>query len=227
MRHAQTNRVFSQNITYTSNARPQLAFLSIPSKKPAARFLTTETKQRIKYEAKMVARILLRGAFQAPHRPEAVRVDWVEVIETCLDAIRRLEDPNIDGKGIKELVEGSIYIEGVGKLGYDVTDKSENWRRGYYETLMLAGRAAEQLDGWVVDKSRGAVFPPDVVLGPSNPNPKPIAAGSRSAPREEDCETAYEPAENYYLRILTTKGFTSRQKMDAALAYASFLDFKT
>ncbi|PKS09432.1 hypothetical protein jhhlp_004047 [Lomentospora prolificans] len=265
LRYARTNRIFSHNITYTSSARPQLAFLSIPSKKPTARFLTTETKQRIKHEAKMVARymiglwgtitclavlhwtinqellerkyptphelswitrILMRGAFQAPNRPETVRVDWVEVIETSLDALRRLEDPKIDGKGIKELVEGSIYVEGVGKLGYDVTDKSEHWRRGYYETLMLAARAAEQLDGWVVDKTRGAVFPPDVVLGPSNPNPKPISVGSKSAPREEDCEMAYEPAENYYLRILTTKGFTSKQKLDAALAYASFLDFK-
>lgn len=171
-------------------------------------------------------RVSFRNASEVPHRADATAINWVEVITVGLNAIRRLEDPDIDGAGVKELVEGSVYVEGVGKLGYDVSEKSENWRRGYYDTMMLVARAAEHLDGWMRDRTRDFVFPPDMVVGPSNPNPKPIPSHIRGAPKEEDCEVAYEPAENYYLRILTTKGFTSRQKMDAALAYASFLDFK-
>lgn len=264
---SRASRTFTHNITYASNSRPHLQFLSIPSKKPhsAARYFTTENKKRFKYEAgqvvrytvgiwgvvlcvvvihwtinqeilerkfptphewSFISRIYFRGAMHEPNRSNAARIDWVEVMETALQTKKRLEDPDIDGAGIKELMDGSVYVDQVGKLGYDITDKSENWRRGYYETLMLVARAAEQVDGWVRDKTRGVLFPPDVVLGPSNPHPKPIPAGAQSAPREEDCEPVYEPAENYYLRVLTTKGFTSKQKMDAALAYASFLEFK-
>ena len=185
-----------------------------------------ERKFPTPHEWSWLTRIHLRGALQTPHEPNVVRVDWVKAMESVLKVLKRLEDPNIDGKDVKELLDGSVYIEDVGKLGLDITDKSENWRRGYHDALMFAARAAEQLDGWVLDKTRNMTFPPEYVLGPSNPNPKPIPAGGSSAPKEEDCVPAYEPAENYYLRVLTTKGFTSKQKMDAALAYASFLDFK-
>ncbi|SPN99846.1 uncharacterized protein DNG_02698 [Cephalotrichum gorgonifer] len=265
-RSPMASRTFIHHITYTPNSRPQLPFLSTPSKKPVqARYLTTETKKWIKHEVLLgfrytfvlwgvilgvlviywsvnqevlerkfpsphewsfLTRVYFRGAIQEPNRPELLRVDWVRVIDTALKTLRRLEDPNVDGADVKELVEGSVYIDGVGKLGLDITAKSEEWRRGYYETLMLTARAAEQLDGHVVDKIRRYVFPADMVLGPSNPHPKPIPLGAPSAPKEEDCEPAYEPAENWYLRILTTKGFNSKQKMDAALAYASFMDFK-
>jgi len=152
--------------------------------------------------------------------------DWVRIMDVMETTIKRLQDPKLDGKGIEEIVEGSIYVDGVGKMGYDISSMSENWRRGYYEVMMLAARAAEHVDGWVTDKKRKLVVPPDVVIGPSNPNPKPIPFGAPSAPVEDDCEPAFEPAENYYLRILTTKGFTRKQKMDAALAYAAFMDFK-
>lgn len=258
-------RTFAHNVTYTSNTRPQLPFLTIPTNKPHARYLSTETKQWLKNEARMavrytvgiwgvfacgivlmwavnqemmerefptpyewtfITRVAFRNAAHVPHRTDGEPVNWGEVMAAALSALDRLEDPKLDGKGVAELVEGSIYVEGVGKLGYDVSEKSENWRRGYYETMMLVARAAEHLDGWVRDTSRNYIFPGDMVVGPSNPHPKPIPAGVEGAPKEEDCERAYEPAENFYLRVLTTKGFTARQKMDAALAYASFMDFK-
>jgi hypothetical protein len=50
--------------------------------------------------------------------------------------------------------------------------------------------------------------------------------GIKDIPREENCSPAYDSPEVYYMKILTTKGFESNQKLDAALAYADWLDFK-
>ncbi|KAF6831813.1 hypothetical protein CMUS01_07200 [Colletotrichum musicola] len=184
-----------------------------------------EKKFPTPHEWTFLTRMGVRGAKSAAEG-NGRDVNWVEVIVTCKMALARVEDPNIDGAGIKELLDEPLSIEGVGAAGKNVSEKSENWRRGYYELLMLLAQASEQLDGYVKDRTRNIVYPPDVVIGPSNPHPKPIPPGAESAPREEDCDIAYEPADNHYLRILTTKGFTPRQKMDAALAYAYFLNFK-
>ncbi|TQN64122.1 hypothetical protein CSHISOI_11299 [Colletotrichum shisoi] len=178
------------------------------------------------HEWSFLTRMGVRGAKDAAKDSQNRNVNWVEVLVSCRAMLKRLEDPNIDGAGIRELLEEPLSIDGFGSAGKDLTAKSENWRRGYYEMLMLLAQASEQLDGWVKDTTRNIIFPPEVVRGPSNPHPKPIPAGAESAPNEEDCEVAYEPAENHYLRVLTTKGFTNRQKMDAALRYASFLDYK-
>jgi hypothetical protein len=137
-----------------------------------------------------------------------------------------LEDPNVDGAGLQDQGEGGILVAGIGKTGFDISKKPEPWRRGYYEILMGAARAAEHLDGWVRDKTRNVAFPANVVIGPSNPNPRPVPPGAKSAPREEDCEPGFEAPETYYMRILTTQGFTEKQRVDAALAYATWLDFK-
>jgi hypothetical protein len=140
--------------------------------------------------------------------------------------IRRLEDPSIDGAGLQYQNEGGILVAGIGKTGFDITNKPESWRRGYYEVLMGAARAAEHLDGWVRDKTRNVAFPANVVIGPSNPDPRPVPPGAKSAPKEEDCEPAFEAPETYYIRVLTTQGFTEKQRVDAALAYGAWLDFK-
>lgn len=155
-------------------------------------------------------------------------VPWLEVGDTWKKLIARLEDPEIDGHGIiPRLGEGEeLYVEGVGKTGLDVTGKSETWRRGYYEALMGAAKVGEHLDTWVRDRTRNIAFPPDVVIGPSNPRPKPVTYRSKEAPKEEDCEPAFDEPQIYYMRILTTEGFTSRQRLDAALAYADFLQYK-
>ena len=139
-------------------------------------------------------------------------------------ALNQLEDPNIDGQGIQEREEGGIYIDGVGKTGYDITAKSEQWRRGYYEVLMGCAECAEHLVGWVRIIGERFAWPQEVVLGPSNPDPQPVLPGSLPAPRDDEIEPAFYPPETFYMRILTTEGFNQKQKMDAALGYGVWLD---
>ena len=155
-------------------------------------------------------------------------IDWSYVGQSYRLLIERLEDPAIDGQGLQPILkeEGDIYVAGLGKAGFDVLAKSEPWRRGYHNCLMGAAKAAENRDGWVRDMTRNIVFPPEVVVGPSNPRPKPVPFGAQNAPLEQDCVPVFEPAETFYMKILTTHGFTSRQRLDAALAYADWLDFK-
>lgn len=178
------------------------------------------------HEWSFVTRLRFRLLLWGPDRNDTPEPNWVQIGAYAKNLLERLEDSNIDGAGLQDLAEGGIYIADVGKSGYDVTGKSEPWRRGYHEVLMCCAKAAEQLDNHVLDTKRNVVFPADQVHGPSNPNPKPIPPGSPSAPQEQDCEPFYEPPETYYMRILTTKGFTNKQKMDAALQYASWLDYK-
>ena len=155
-------------------------------------------------------------------------IDWARTGTEYRALLGRLENPKLDGQGLRPPLEsdGDIYVEGLGKMGLDVSAKPESWRRGYHTLLMGAARAAEHLDGWVRDTTRNVVFPSDVVIGPSNPRPKPVPLGAKSAPLEETCVAAFEPPETYYMKILTTQGFTTRQRLDAALAYADWLDFK-
>jgi hypothetical protein len=161
-------------------------------------------------------------------RPESGYVDWVRTGQDYRAVVLRLEDPNIDGKGLEPPLgaDGEIYVEGIGKTGFDVSTKSEPWRRGYYECLRGAARAAEYLETWVQDTTRQIAFPSEVVIGPSNPRPRPVPYGAHPAPLEENCLPAYESPEVYYMKILTTKGFSTRQRLDAALAYADWLDSK-
>jgi hypothetical protein len=153
-------------------------------------------------------------------------VDWARTGEAYRRLLRRLEDPKIDGAGLEEQDEGGILVAGIGKTGFDISKKPEPWRRGYYEILMGAARAAEHLDGWVRDATRNIAFPVNVVIGPSNPNARPVPPGAATAPKEEDCEPAFEAPETYYMRVLTTKGFTEKQRVDAALAYGAWLEYK-
>jgi hypothetical protein len=153
-------------------------------------------------------------------------VDWARTGEAYRRLLRRLEDPKIDGAGLQDQDEGGILVAGIGKTGFDISKKPEAWRRGYYEVLMGAARAAEHLDGWVRDTTRNIAFPANVVIGLSNPNPRPVPPGAATAPREEDCEPAFEAPEIYYMRVLTTSGFTEKQRVDAALAYGAWLEYK-
>lgn len=155
-------------------------------------------------------------------------INWARALELSRGVVIRLEDPKGDGKGItklSDLVDPTLEVPGE-FINCDISEKSEEWRRGYFEAIMLAAKAAEHVDGWVRDVTRNVVSPPEYVIGPSNPTPKPIAAGDPHAPREEDCELAYPAADNWYLKILATKGFTSRQKIEAILEYASFMEYK-
>jgi hypothetical protein len=152
--------------------------------------------------------------------------DWGRTGDAFVELLKRLEDPNIDGNGLLEQEEGGIFVPGMGKAGFDLRNMSYQWKTGYYDALMGAAKAAEHLEGWVRDKTRNACFSPDVVIGPSNPRPKPVTWGNLEAPLEENCEPAFQSPETFYLKILTTAGFTSRQRVNAAIAYADWLDYK-
>ncbi|KAI2627223.1 hypothetical protein GGS21DRAFT_259208 [Xylaria nigripes] len=185
-----------------------------------------EKKYPTPHEWGFITRLRFRIAKWGPDRTDWPETDWVVIGEYAKNVIERLEDREIEGAGLEDLTEGGMWIDGIGESGYDITAKSEPWRRGYYEALMLGAKAAEQLDDHVVDTTRHLVYPASTVIGPSNPNPKPIPFGAQKAPLEKDCERAFDEPEKFYMRILTTKGFSHRQKMDAALTYASWLDFK-
>lgn len=141
--------------------------------------------------------------------------------------LARLENPKIDGAGLRAVAEDDRFaVKGVGQTVFDISSKSEAWREGYFGCLMGAGHAAERLDGWVHDITRDVVFPPEVVIGPSNLRPKPIPAGAASAPLEKNCVGAFEEPGVYYSRILETRTFTTRQRLEAALAWADWLGYK-
>lgn len=185
-----------------------------------------ERKYPTPHEWGFLTRLRFRIAKWCPDRTDWPETDWVVTGQYAKNVIERLEDRTIEGAGVEDLTEGGIWIDGIGNAGYDITAKSEPWRRGYYEALMLGAKSAEQLDDQVVDTTRNIVFPATTIIGPSNPNPRPIPFGAEKAPLEENCKRAFEEPETFYMRILTTRGFSSKQKMDAALAYASWLDFK-
>ncbi|KAI0883668.1 uncharacterized protein GGS22DRAFT_24247 [Annulohypoxylon maeteangense] len=184
-----------------------------------------ETKYPTPDEWGFRTRLRFRLARWVPDQIDSAETDWVTIGNYINNVLERLEDETIDGNGLKPVVDNTEG-ESQAATAYDITAKSEPWRRGYYEALMLCAKAAENLDDQVVDKSRHLVFPADQIIGPSNPNPKPIRHGSPSAPIEQDCESAFEKPSVLYQKILATKGFTFKQKMDAALEYASFLDFR-
>ncbi|KAL8705934.1 MAG: hypothetical protein Q9201_000989 [Fulgogasparrea decipioides] len=159
-------------------------------------------------------------------------IDWPQIGNNYWVVLSRLEDPSLDGKGLpKSPDEDRVYVVGIDALGFsrkglDVSSKSEEWRRGYHAALMKAARAAEHLDECVRDTTRNITFPKVHMIGPSNLRPKPVPLGSYAAPLEENCIPASETPQTFYTKILTSTGFTSGQRLDAALAYADWLDFK-
>jgi hypothetical protein len=156
-------------------------------------------------------------------------IDWARSYDLYEDLLKRLENLDGEGKGlVPQGEEGAeILVDGVGRTGYDITSKPEPWRRGYYDTLMGCARGAEHLEGQFKDPTQGIVFPAEYIKGPSNPHPTPLDSKSKAkTPLEENCVPAAVGPEVYYTRILTTKGFTDKQRLDAALGYASWLQYK-
>ncbi|KAF1933805.1 uncharacterized protein M421DRAFT_96888 [Didymella exigua CBS 183.55] len=152
--------------------------------------------------------------------------NWARVYDELDLALGRLEDPDIDGAGLAEQEEGGILVPGVGKAGFDITAKSEEWRQGYYEVLIGMAAAAERLEGWVTDKWRRNVWAPEFVESKINLRPKAVLPGMPEVPDEENRVSASDPPETFYLKIITTKGFTTNQRVTAALGYADWLSFK-
>ena len=162
--------------------------------------------------------------------PYGTVVDWGAVASASKELLRRLEDAGFEGAGLRPISheEGELHIDGVARIGIDISAKSEEWRRCYYKTLLGAAKAAENLEGWVADRKRMLTFPKDSVIGPTNPNPKALSGQSRNLPeppKEEDT-VGFESPDTYYMKILTTYGFTSKQRLEAALSYADWLEYK-
>lgn len=152
--------------------------------------------------------------------------NWARVYDELDHALSRLEDPSTDGAGLAEQEEGGILVPGVGKAGLDITAKSEEWRQGYYEVLIGMAAAAERLEGWVTDKWRRHVWAPEFVESKSNPRPKAVLPGMPEVPDKDNRVPPSETPETFYLKIITTKGFTTHQRVTAALGYADWLSFK-
>lgn len=174
-------------------------------------------------------RKMLRDAHKWSN-PEHRPVSWAKTYQIARNLCMAFEDLNRQGSKIPRLNDHEDPNDEVPWefIPHDISGMSEEWRRGYFEVIMLAAKAAGRVDGWLkeADGKNNHVWAPDFVIGPSNPRPRPIPAGSPPAPREEDCEVCFPPADRYYLKILATKGLTPRQKMEAALDYASFIETK-
>ncbi|KPI38689.1 uncharacterized protein AB675_5931 [Cyphellophora attinorum] len=162
---------------------------------------------------------------------EGVRVyiDWGDAGKEFKDLLERLENESQDGQNI---LKGETLVAGVGRTGFDVSMKSIPWRRGYFQALMGAANAAEHLEDMVRKKGGNddMLYPRESIPGPSNPRPKPMRPDRygrrKSVPNEDEVENAFAQPEVYYMKIMTTIGFSSSQKIDAALAYAEWCDFK-
>lgn len=163
-------------------------------------------------------------SLQDPGRFGKLAVDWAKVAVTYAELLERLEDETIDGAG---LVAQENPVDG--ETVYDTSRMSAEWREGYFHALMGAGTAAEKMDGWVRDSESGDMGPSEYVVGPSNPYPR-TSPSRKDAKiptlREETCAPAYKSPGSFYMKILRTEGFRDNQKLDAALAYADWLDYK-
>ncbi|OAA40058.1 hypothetical protein NOR_06052 [Metarhizium rileyi] len=188
---------------------------------------TSEREFPTPHEWHYLTRKFLRDA-QSCRDPKDGEINWARCLELSRGVVIRLEDPKLGGDKVVKLsdkVDSSLEVPGE-FINCDISNMSEDWRRGYFEAIMLAAKSAEHVDGWLRDTKRNVVCAPEFVVGPSNPRPKPIPPGRPHAPREEDCEQAYPVADNWYMKILATTGLSPRQKMEAALEYATFMEFK-
>lgn len=161
-----------------------------------------------------------------------VLTDWSKVGYYYQLLLDRLENEQIDGKSLLNQDEGGILVAGIGHTGFDISTKSEQWRRGYYDALMGAARTAENLEGMCKRKGekRGKLYPKESIPGPTNPRPKPLPwdrnGGHENVPKAEEVEDAFLEPEVFYMRVLTTKGLDNGQRVEAALAFADWCDFK-
>jgi hypothetical protein len=191
------------------------------------------------------SRSLLHTALAVVDRPdaEAGSVDWIQATSMAEVVVRRLEG-GPDGESVKR-AEGRDRVDiprsphyaladfftpssddNDGDLGYDVSACPDEWRRGYHQALMLLARGAENLEGAMTHTQTGRTYRREYIIGPSHPNPRPLPAGERgAAPREHECVPAFDPPSRYYLRVLTARGFSPRQRLDAALACAAYYEY--
>lgn len=163
-----------------------------------------------------------RALSEEPGKWGRWRVDWAKVGQYYEELLERLEDETTDGKGLRKLDSGNSYVM------YDISNMSEAWKEGYFQALMGAAGAAEKLDGWVRDTKSGGCGPREAMRGPSNPSPTPtlIPGEKPQELHEQNCIPAYRSPELFYRKIFATSAFRSNQRLEAALAYADWLDYR-
>lgn len=156
-------------------------------------------------------------------------MNWAGVGQHFLGAARALEDTEADGKGLKLIryEDTDSKAEKEGEPVFDVSEKSDEWIHGYHSCLMGVAKSAENCEGMFIDTTQNLLCPKDVMIGPSNPRPKPMSIGSSfKPPLEEDCVPVFKSPEIYYLKVLHTYGFNARQRLEAALGLADWYDYK-
>lgn len=157
-------------------------------------------------------------------------VNWPNVYHYARNLSLGLEDLNRHGSDIPGLTEENPDDEFSWEfIPHDTSGVSEEWRRAYFDTLMFTAKAAGHCDGHMNEKNpqgKKILWPPEYVIGPSNPRPMPIPPKCPPAPREEDCIVVIPPAERYYRKILASKGFNQRQRVQTYLEYANFVELK-
>lgn len=169
--------------------------------------------------------------FEQGAKVHRVLTDWARAGRLYVAVLERLESEKYDGKFLVK-TEKQTRTDDLGVSGFDISMKSEQWRRGYHEALMGAARVAENLEGMCRRKSEaeGRIYPRESIPGPDNPRPKPLPwdkkRGHETPPTLDEVEDAFPSPESFYRRILATTGFDTRQQLDAAMAYADWCDFK-
>ena len=174
-------------------------------------------------EWSFLTRWRLRGAKYERDRKDVGEPRYVQMMEIYLKALERLEDPKKDGGDVRPLWESP---DDEKNMPVDISAKSEEWRRGYFETLLALCQISEHIEGWMVDRKTRYVFPPEMVVGPSNPRPKPIPPGIKTHPLLENCEVAYADPTTLYGKLLGTEGLSTAQRIEAQLSYANWLEYK-
>ncbi|RMZ92070.1 hypothetical protein DV736_g721, partial [Chaetothyriales sp. CBS 134916] len=165
---------------------------------------------------------------------DGILTDWSKAGLYYLELLKRLEDDKIDGDGV-DVIRAGQADEATGPdvcAVLDISSKSAQWQRGYYQALMGAADVAEHLDGMARKKGvpRSKPIPWDSIPGPANPRPRPLPWDKKGAymkvPNAFECEDAYPPPGSFYSAILANPVFTTAERLDAALAYADWCDFK-
>lgn len=163
----------------------------------------------------------------------SILTDWVKSGRLYISVLERLESEQYDGKNLIFDDSTEALAHTVQRNGFDVSAKSEQWRRGYHEALMGAARVAENLKGMCKikgDERAKRVYPWESIPGPDNLRPKPLPYDKKygfvTPPTSDEVEDAFSHPDLFYQKILNTAGFDTRQRLDAALAYADWNDFQ-
>ena len=162
-----------------------------------------------------------------------ILTNWSKAGRLYLSVLERLDSEKLDGKNLIRDGKAFTHPEMPEAEAFDISAKSEQWRRGYHEALMGAAHVAENLVGMCKikgDVSGKRVYPWESIPGPNNPRPKPMPYDKKyshvNPPSFDEVEDAFPSPDAFYQKMLNTTGFDSRQQLDAALAYADWYDFK-